>query len=241
MRWFVRRGLRVLMYHRVAAGAGDALTVTPEQLAAQLSWLRDQGFNFVTGNEVLRAAAGGRSLPAWPVLVTFDDAYLDTLEQAQPVLARLGVPAVVFVPTAFVGQANAWDGGGQPLMNVAQLRRIAGQGIELGLHSHRHVNYAELTPAQIAEDVRECLAAFAAWSLPFMPALAYPYGRRPAGAARAALPEALQALGVQAAFRIGNRINAWPLRRPFEINRLGVRGDERFSAFQRKIYWGRIV
>jgi hypothetical protein len=46
---------------------------------------------------------------------------------------------------------------------------------------------------------------------------------------------------VQAAFRIGNRINAWPLSEPFEINRLGVRGDEAFSKFKRKIFWGRLV
>jgi peptidoglycan/xylan/chitin deacetylase (PgdA/CDA1 family) len=188
------------MYHRVAAGSGDALTVTPEQLADQLRWLDQQGFHFVTATQVLGAAAGGKSLPAWPVLITFDDAYVDTLEQAQPVLARLGVPAIVFVPTAFVGRTNVWDGGDQPLLSVAQLREIAVQGLELGLHSHRHVNYAQLTPGKVAEDVRESLAAFTSWSLPVVPALAYPYGRRPDGSARAALPEALRALGCRPRF-----------------------------------------
>jgi peptidoglycan/xylan/chitin deacetylase (PgdA/CDA1 family) len=45
------------------------------------------------------------------VAITFDDGYVDTLRQAQPRLAAAGVPATLFLATAFVGQGVEywWD------------------------------------------------------------------------------------------------------------------------------------
>jgi hypothetical protein len=51
---------------------------------------------------------------------------------------------------------------------------------------------------------------------------------------------ALGALGIRLGFRIGNRVNPLPLADPFEINRLGVRGDESLATFRRRIAWGRL-
>ena len=237
MRWFFRRGLRVLMYHKTSPTRADEHTVTPALLERQLRWLAAEGFRFVTGAEVLRGA-----LPEQAVLVTFDDAYVDTLEHARPVLRALGVPAVVCVPTAFIGQSSSWDREARPIMDAAQLRAMAADGLELGLHSHRHENFAGLTAAQIAADVAESFATLAQSSLPVLPALAYPYGGRPRDAeARAAMKAALRECGVKLAFRVGNRVNPLPLADPFEVQRLSVRGDESFGAFQRKVAWGRLL
>lgn len=235
MRWCFRRGLRVLMYHRVAATRGDEFTVTTAQLEQQLRWLRDGGFEFVTTADVL-----GGVLPARPVLVTFDDAYLDTLNVAQPVLRALKIPAVVFVPTAFVGQTSSWDADARPLVDAYQLCALAARGFEIALHSHRHENYAGLTAAQIADDVRASYAVLREIGLTPVPALAYPFGGRPRDpAALTAMKTVLREHGVRLAFRIGNRVNRLPLADPLEIQRLGIRGDESFGAFQRKIRWGR--
>ena len=239
---FARRGLRVLMYHKVSATSGDDLTVAVAQLDAQMAWLRAEGWAFVTVAEVARAAVERTALPAWPILVTFDDAYLDTLELALPVLKRHGVRAAVFVPTAFVGETSSWDREARPLMNAVQLRAIADEGWELALHSHRHLNFASLTSEQIAADVRENFAALRQLGFQPAPALAFPFGRRPRGtAAKTAMQKVLNDSGVQVAFRIGNRVNALPLRDRFELNRIGVRGDRSFETFQRKLRWGRLL
>jgi peptidoglycan/xylan/chitin deacetylase (PgdA/CDA1 family) len=125
-------------------------------------------------------------------------------------------------------------------MNVDQLRAATAQGFDLGLHSHRHVNYGKVPLAQAAEDVQACVATMKSLGLSNVSALAYPFGGRPKAAAeRSALIAAFRNAGVKAAFRIGNRVNPLPLRDRFEINRLGVRGDESLSVFQRKIRWGR--
>lgn len=237
MRWFFRRGLRVLMYHKTSSAAADEHTVLTAQLERQLRWLREEGFRFVTVAEILCGA-----LPEWPVLVTFDDAYVDTLELAQPVLAALGIPGVVFVPTAAIGRTSAWDADARPLMDARQLSTLAARGFEIALHSHRHENYAGLTAAQIAADVQASFSTLRQSGLTPAPALAYPYGGRPReAAARAAMKRALAEAGVRLAFRVGNRVNPLPLADPLEVQRFSVRGDESFGAFQRRMRWGRLL
>jgi len=126
------------------------------------------------------------------------------------------------------------------LMNAEQLRAVAASGVELALHSHHHVSYGALTTKLIAEDVQSSVDIMNELGLPFLPALAYPYGRRPRKkSGRLAMEEVLEKAGVKMAFRIGNRINPLTLRQPYEINRLGVRGDESLAVFQRKIKRGR--
>ena len=236
MRWFVRRGLRVLMYHKVSSAAEDEHTVSVARLERQLRWLHEEKFRFTTIESMLRGV-----LPDRPVLVTFDDAYVDAFELARPVLRALGVPAAVFVPTAFIGQTSSWDRDARPLMDASQLRTLAADGFELALHSHRHENYAGLTAAQVTADVREGFSRLQQLGLTSMPALAYPYGGRPRGAvARSAMQAALRECGVTLAFRVGNRVNGLPLADPLEIQRLSVRGDESFGAFQRKVAWGKL-
>ena len=99
---FARRGLRVLMYHKVSITGGDELTVNVAQLERQMAWLREQAWPLVTLVEIARAADGLAPLPPRSVLVTFDDAYRDTLELALPVLKRHGLRAA----TAASGLSN---------------------------------------------------------------------------------------------------------------------------------------
>lgn len=230
------------MYHRVARRQTTPLTVSVAQLEEQLRWLLARGFVAVSVADAIAAAQQARALPAQPLLITFDDGYVDTFELARPVLQRLGLRAAVFVPSAFVGGTSAWDRDAQPLMNAAQLHALAAEGWEIGLHSHTHRNFRTLSADEIAADVRENFSALRALGLAPVPALAYPYGGRPRAVDdRVAMRAALRTAGVRLAFRIGNRVNPLPLRAPLEINRLGVRGDRSFAAFQRQIRWGRLL
>ncbi|MDR7523562.1 MAG: polysaccharide deacetylase family protein [Armatimonadota bacterium] len=108
--------LRVLVYHRVRVpgrawrGDPDVLSTDVEALDAQMAYLV-RHYVPVTGTQVVAALQGLAVLPSRAVLVTFDDGYRDFLDAAWPVLRRHGVPAVLFVPTAFPGTRAAfwWD------------------------------------------------------------------------------------------------------------------------------------
>lgn len=99
--------LRVLTYHHVERSDADPppyprATVSPEAFAEQMLWLR-QHCHVVSMEELLVAVERRTGLPARSVLVTFDDGYRDFGTRAWPVLRGLGLPATLFVPTAFPG------------------------------------------------------------------------------------------------------------------------------------------
>ncbi len=109
--------LRVLAYHRIGYAEAEADTdpslfsATPEQFSEQMQVLADN-YCVVGIEEVVSALQNKYALPPRSVLITFDDAYLDFKTYAWPVLRRLNLPAVLFVPTNYVsGEQKVfwWD------------------------------------------------------------------------------------------------------------------------------------
>jgi peptidoglycan/xylan/chitin deacetylase (PgdA/CDA1 family) len=98
--------LTIINYHRVnepAAVAGldeGVLDATPEAFDRQMAMVRAR-FSPVSLEELL-AHLDGRPLPRSPLLVTFDDGYLDNLEIAVPILQRHGIRAAFFIATDYV-------------------------------------------------------------------------------------------------------------------------------------------
>ncbi|OIN56467.1 hypothetical protein BLX24_24415 [Arsenicibacter rosenii] len=236
------------MYHKVDPAHTDMLTVTPEQLRQQLQYLHTNGYSVITMPDLLAYARDQRSsLPKRPVLITFDDAYANNLTYALPILKEHPTPATIFVPTAYVGDVNAWDRDAPSfvadnLLTAEQLKGLTSSLISLAYHSHRHINYKHTDVDGIRNDLTENKQAAQEMALPMVSAFAYPYGGRPKKpAARQQMQDAMQAAGIQLGFRIGNRINPLPIRNLFDINRIDIRGTDSFSAFKRKIRWGKLL
>jgi len=71
--------------------------VSSRALRAQLELIATS-FEFVSRDQLLEAADGRRALPARACIITFDDGLRCQLQHALPVLERLGIPALFFVP-----------------------------------------------------------------------------------------------------------------------------------------------
>ena len=99
------------MYHRVAQTDVDpwGLCVSPGNFAAQMEALRRVAEPLPLLDLVRNQV--GDPPPARSVVVTFDDGYLDNLEQAFPVLREHGVPASLFVATGNIDTPREfwWD------------------------------------------------------------------------------------------------------------------------------------
>src|SRR5215475_12733693 len=77
-----RATLRVLMYHKVNDIPDNPTTVPVGHFDDQLTQLRELGYEVVDLDAVLDHYTVGAPLPARAVLITFDDGYRDTLENA---------------------------------------------------------------------------------------------------------------------------------------------------------------
>jgi peptidoglycan/xylan/chitin deacetylase (PgdA/CDA1 family) len=138
--------LRVLTYHRVDEPNArpeldpNLISATQEQFARQMEHLAKHA-RVVTVDQVLHAVRDKSPLPSRSVLITFDDAYSDFSEHAWPTLKRLGLPAVMFVPTSFPSQPRGfwWDTVYEAIHHCAAERRLDQLGIVVLPHE---------TPAQ---------------------------------------------------------------------------------------------
>ncbi len=241
-RWFVRlpsTALRVLMYHDVQPDKRDGLTVTPDQLHEHILWLRKNHYTIISAHDVVDHLRSRKELPAQSVLLTFDDAYATLFEHGIPVLSALSAPALVFVPTAFIGMANYWDDNTRPLMSDSQLRELVKYNVAIGSHSHSHLNYAEFGLEEVWKDSGDSFSVLTSYGKNFVPLFAYPYGKFSHQTAMlGATINVFRTHNFIGAFRIKNRVNALPIENPFLITRTDITGMDTLETFERKVRTG---
>ncbi len=109
--------LTVLNYHRVAdpdSPEFDAfrpnVSTRPEDFARQMDYLT-RHFNVVSLHQVASWLEGRADLPPRPALITFDDGYRDNYIHAYPILRSRGIPATIFLTTAYIESNRPfyWD------------------------------------------------------------------------------------------------------------------------------------
>jgi peptidoglycan/xylan/chitin deacetylase (PgdA/CDA1 family) len=108
--------LPVLTFHRVLAAGPDyafddgVVDTDPLSFERQLAVIREH-FSPVTLADVRSFLDADRPLPRNPVMITFDDGYLDNLHVALPLLRRHRVPATFFIATDYVTHRRVfwWD------------------------------------------------------------------------------------------------------------------------------------
>ncbi len=113
---------------------GFKLSIAPTLFAQQMALLHVDGAHTVTMTQVVAALAGTATLPAHPVVLTFDDGYSDFATAAEPVLARFGFVAIDYVVSGFVGRFH--------YMTAAQVVAMDAAGMVIGSHTAHHVDLA---------------------------------------------------------------------------------------------------
>lgn len=96
----------ILLYHNVTHGyclEDTSLHITPEEFDAQISALKNGGYNIISLQHYIRYVNSGEPIPEKSVIITFDDGYLGVYSHAYPILKKHNVPATVFVITGLVG------------------------------------------------------------------------------------------------------------------------------------------
>jgi peptidoglycan/xylan/chitin deacetylase (PgdA/CDA1 family) len=135
----------ILLYHRVGAG-GREIDLPVSAFTSQLADLQARE-RVLTLNEAVSGGNGGG------IVLTFDDGYRDFHEHVLPLLVRFKMPAVLYLASGLVaGERNAPDG---QALTWSQLREAVSTGlVEVGAHTHSHVNLARAGWVEAEAEIR---------------------------------------------------------------------------------------
>lgn len=128
----------ILMYHYISIPPEEAdvyrtdLSVTPENFRAQMQYLADNGHTPIDFYTLSRIITNHEPLPPKPVILTFDDGYLDIYENAYPILQEFGFVGTFFIPTEFI------DSGRAGYMTWPMIEEMAAHGHRFEPHSRTH-------------------------------------------------------------------------------------------------------
>lgn len=135
----------ILEYHVLGPAPADApypeLYVTRPDFHKQMDWLEEHGYEAVTLETVEAAWYHGGTLPAKPVVISFDDGYRPQFTYALPELRRHGWPGVLNL------KARGSD------LYTSNVEAMIAAGWELAAHTINHQDLTTLGAAELEEEV----------------------------------------------------------------------------------------
>ncbi|MEE2887479.1 MAG: polysaccharide deacetylase family protein [Planctomycetota bacterium] len=226
----VARTTAVLAFHKVGDPPDDGWEtwnyIDSETFEAYLQLLHDECYHVLDLHTFLGGLQSPSILPERSALLTFDDGYQSMLSIAQPILSRLGVPSVCFVPTNYVGGHNTWDFGNEPKEPICdwdELRELHRCGVVIQSHSVSHRSFSEFDAGSLDYELKESKDRLEEELGTTVDALAFPYGDN--GINPDVTDAALAAAGYRAAFLYKGGVFDLPTRTPFRITRVPMGPD----------------
>jgi len=133
----IAKSIPILLYHRVGP-EGDPLTITISRFQQDMETLSQENYTPLSLTQLKRhMLSPNEPLPAKPIVLTFDDGYLDNYTNAFPVLQKYSMKASFEIITGMVGEPNR--------MTIPQIREMEAAGMDFGSHTVTHRPLGELT------------------------------------------------------------------------------------------------
>jgi peptidoglycan/xylan/chitin deacetylase (PgdA/CDA1 family) len=170
----------VLTYHHVGSRPVGTrikgLFVSSRLFARQMEEFSAEKFATPTYANVL--ANPGR--PQSEVVITFDDGFVDVLENALPVLREHKYSSIQFLVADLLGKTNEWQQRAgdvsQPLMNHSQIREWLAADQEIGAHTLTHPWLTRIPLAAAKEEITASKKKLEDWFGRPIDHFCYPYG-----------------------------------------------------------------
>jgi peptidoglycan/xylan/chitin deacetylase (PgdA/CDA1 family) len=174
--------LAILGFHKIGEPPPDGWETwfyIPEATFVEyLSYLQGSGWEVIDLASCLEGLAAPNSLPERAVLLTFDDGYRSMRTVALPWLLRFGYPAVLFVPTDYIGGRNTFDAAEpeEALCGWDDLVKLERQGVSVQSHGASHQPFSSLTLAEQEAELRRSKTTLEAGLGKRVEVFSYPYG-----------------------------------------------------------------
>lgn len=130
--------LPVLMYHRINNLADvnpkdttqTGLRVSPEVFDKQLNYIQKSNYTTITAEDLFLYIKGIKELPDNPILLTFDDGFMDNYVNAFPLLKKYKMVADFAIITRVTGSS--------PYMGLKELKDLVDAGMGISSHTAMH-------------------------------------------------------------------------------------------------------
>lgn len=164
-------GFPILEYHTITDNPepiSEIYNVPPAEFAAQLDYLKKNGYTTITLQDFMRVKHGKGTLPDKPIILTFDDGYEDNYNKMLPILEAHNMKAVVYVITNEIGKPG--------YLTLEQIKDMQKRGIEIGSHTADHLSLKNLDNDLRLHEIRDS-KIFLEWSgLDTIYSFSYPNG-----------------------------------------------------------------
>ena len=148
----------ILLYHDFVKVVPDSdpdnfnYINTPESFEENIKTLLENGYNFISFQELNDAINKKIELPKKPILINMDDGYYSNYEYIYPILKKYNIKASIFIVTDNIGK----ELDGKKYLSWEQCLEMQNSGlVEILSHSKRHVFYDKLSIREIVDDVKK--------------------------------------------------------------------------------------
>ncbi len=133
----------ILQYHHVSDSTPASTSISPKQFEVHLQYLKDNNFKVVALSELIEGIKNQQTLPDKSVAITFDDAYIDVLTQAKPILDKFSFPYTIFVNPGIINRNE--KNNASHYLSWIQLKALSDEGVIIANHGYEHDSMARMT------------------------------------------------------------------------------------------------
>jgi peptidoglycan/xylan/chitin deacetylase (PgdA/CDA1 family) len=227
----------ILMYHKVERlnrrSTVQGHYVSPKLFRRQMAVLAAMGYTAIPLSMLYRP---GAKLPRKPIVITFDDGYVNFLTNALPVLQSYHFVATVFLVANQLGGTNEWDtvrgDVSEPLMDISQIQLAREAGTEFGSHTLDHADLQAVSPEEAWRQIEGSKKKLEEMLSCEVDAFCYPYGRK-----NPDVCDMVKRAGYRVACSTDKGLNTEHTNH-FALRRINVRRDTSVPVFAMKLLRG---
>lgn len=127
----------ILLYHNItnASFADSRYAVSIDDFKDQMEQLKYWGYSTITVKQLVDHIKKGHTLPPRPVVISFDDGYLNVYKNAFPIMEKYGFTGTVYLV------ANRLNADG--FLQEEELLALLDNGWEVGSHGMSHTELTQ--------------------------------------------------------------------------------------------------
>ncbi len=238
-----KAGIPVLNYHAIDGNMSDNpdsrnVSVSLQSFKEQMEWLHKQGYKSITDAELRSLVLQRKPLSGKHVLITFDDGYYSLYEYAQPIMAKYGFVATLFLSTAYIGKpyglSDFYFVGDDRQLSWDELKSLIDKGWSIQSHGDNHVKMNGLAKDALIREITDSKKTIEQHLKTKVDSFAFPYGLY-----NKMVLDQLRAAGYTMAFSVHSGLLSRSSQK-MRIPRIEINNMDTMESFKTKVSTGYI-